>query len=154
MFRLLARFLLLLVLPVLPLTLTACGGGSDDDDPAPAPAAEEADPADGADAEEADAEEPAPTMTGNWIGEFGTGVAFSLALVQTDDALTGTYATGSFDGTVTGTVSGNDVEMTVVVAGGPTSKFTGTVNEDRTSMNGNFNIIAGGGGNGTWSATK
>lgn len=154
MFRLLARFLLLLVLPLIPLCLTACGGGGDDDDPAPAPAAEEADPADGADAEEADAEEAAPTMTGNWIGEFGTGVAFSMALVQTGDALTGTYATGSFDGTITGSITGNSVEMTVVIASGPTSKYTGAVNDARTSMNGNFTIIAGGGGSGTWSATK
>lgn len=152
----LRRIVLGLLLASLPLSLAACGGGGGDDDDEAAPAAEEAmgeeEGAGDEEAEEADAS--AASMTGNWVGEFGTGVAFSMTLTQTGDGLTGNYKTGSFDGSVSGSVSGNDVDMTVTIPGGPTSVFTGTVNEQRTSMVGEFTIVAGGGGSGTWSATK
>jgi len=148
--RYLLRLILMLLLPAIPLALVACGGSSDDDDEA-APAAEtnDVEEADG-EAEEA----PAPTMTGNWVGEFGTGVAFSMSLTQSGDALTGSYKTGAFDGSVSGSISGNSVSMTVTVPAGPTSEWSGSVNEERTSMSGSFNIVAGGGGSGTWSASK
>ena len=139
----LRRIVLGLMLASLPLGLAACGGGGGDDDEEAAPAAEEAL------GEEADAGDDAEEA-----GEFGTGVAFSMTLTQTGDGLTGNYKTGSFDGSVSGSVSGNDVDMTVSIPGGPTSVFTGTVNEQRTSMVGEFTIVAGGGGSGTWSANK
>lgn len=151
----LVRLLLMLILPLLPMGLAACGGGGGDDDDEAAPAAEEAvgeEEGSGDGAEGADAS--AASMTGNWVGEFGTGAAFSMTLTQTGDGLTGNYKTGSFDGSVSGSVSGNDVDMTVSIPGGATSVFTGTVNEQRTSMVGEFTIVAGGGGSGTWSATK
>ncbi len=145
MFRFLARCLLLGLLPMLPILLAGCGSNSDD-----TPAAE-----DEAAASSAAAEETAEaTLTGNWIGEFGTGIAFSMGLTQTGDAVTGTYATGAFDGTVSGTITGNAVELTVAIPGGATSIFSGSVNDARTTMSGTFNIVAGGGGSGTWSATK
>jgi hypothetical protein len=148
--RLFMRLLLMLLLPVLPLALVACGG-SDDDDDAPAPAStNEVDEADG----EADDEAPAPTMTGVWSGTFGTGVAFAMELNQTGDAITGVYSTGALGGNVTGSISGNALNLTVTIPGGATSEWTGAANDARTSMNGDFTIVAGGGGSGTWSATK
>ena len=38
--------------------------------------------------------------------------------------------------------------------GGVVAEFDGSVNDARTSMGGDFNIVAGGGGSGAWSATK
>jgi hypothetical protein len=140
-------------LPLLPLALVACGS-SDDDDDAPAPAATNAvDEADG-DADESNDEAPAPTMTGKWNGTFDSGVVFTMDLNQSGDVITGTYKTGAMNGTVSGSIVGNALTMTVSVVGGATAQLTGAPNDARTSMNGNFNIVAGGGGNGTWSATK
>lgn len=103
---------------------------------------------------EAEEEASAPTMTGVWSGTFGTGVAFAMDLTQTGDAITGTYSTGALGGNVSGSISGNALNMTVTVPGGATSEWTGAANDTRTSMNGSFTIVAGGGGSGTWSATK
>ena len=146
----LMRLCLLILLPLLPLPLVACGG-SDDDDDAPAPTSTNAvDEADG----EGDDEAPAPTMTGKWNGSFDSGVTFTMDLNQAGDVITGTYKTGAMSGTVSGSIVGNALNMTISVMGGATAQFTGAANDARTSMNGNFNIVAGGGGNGTWSATK
>lgn len=147
----LQRWVLMLMVPAISLVLTACGGGSDDDDEAPAPAASSTNTTDGAGTS---APAPAPSMTGNWVGEFGTGVAFSMALTQTGDAISGDYKTGAVDGSVSGTLSGNSITMTVTIPAGATSEWSGNVNEARTQMSGSFNIVAGGGGSGTWSATK
>jgi hypothetical protein len=148
-----ARLFLMLALPFVPFVLVACGGGDDDDDEAP-PAAEEA--ADEADDAEDTNEVAEATMAGEWAGSFSTGVNFTLNLTQEDDMLGGTYATdGGVNGTVAGTVTGNAVAMTITAGDTPVvSEFEGTVNDGRTSMGGDFNIVAGGGGNGTWSATK
>ncbi len=151
--RVLLRLILMLLLPVLPLALVACGGSDDDDDPAPAAEAASTNATDEADGE-AEEEAPAPTMTGVWSGTFGTGVAFAMDLTQTGDAITGTYSTGALGGNVSGSISGNALNMTVTVPGGATSEWTGAANDARTSMNGSFTIVAGGGGSGTWSATK
>lgn len=145
----LKRLCLLLMLSMLPLALMACGG-SDDDDDEPAPAATNAvDEADG----EADDEAPAPTMTGKWNGSFDSGVTFTMDLNQAGDVITGTYKTGAMNGTVSGSVVGNALNMTISVVGGATAQFTGAANDARTAMNGNFTILTGGGGSGTWSAT-
>lgn len=115
---------------------TGCGGSDDDDDDAP-PAEEEA------------------TMTGTWNASYSTGVDFTLALTQEGDAFSGDYETeGGVQGTVAGTVSGNAVTMTITTEGGVVAEFDGSVNDARTSMGGDFTIVAGGGGNGTWSASK
>ncbi len=150
--RVLLRLILMLLLPVLPLVLVACGGGDDDDEAAPAAEAASTNDMDEADGEAEEA--PAPTMTGVWSGTFGTGVAFAMNLTQTGDAITGTYSTGALGGNVAGTISGNALTMTVTVPGGSTSEWTGAANDARTYMNGSFTIVAGGGGSGTWSATK
>jgi len=122
--------------------VTGCdGGGSDDPDPAP-PAGDS----------------PAPSMTGSWNGTFGTGASFAFSLVQSGDAITGGYtSSGGSPGTFTGSISGNNVSFTTTVpagGGNVTAQWSGTVNAERTSMSGTFTIVAGGGGNGTWSATK
>jgi len=155
---------LLLALPA----VTGCGGGSDDDDDAEA--AEAADDAAGDDAaadagdgaaddgaaDDGDDEAATPTMTGLWSGSFNTGVDFTLNLTQTGDALTGDYANeNGATGGVAGTITGNEVELTITVVAPPvTSEFDGTVNDARTSMGGTYTIVAGGGGNGTWQVTK
>ncbi|HMP89292.1 MAG TPA: hypothetical protein PJ991_03775 [Kiritimatiellia bacterium] len=95
-----------------------------------------------------------PSMSGKWDGTFGTGVKFSLELDQNDDALTGKYNTAGAEGTVTGSVNGNDVVMTITLNSGAVSEFTGQVDENRSIMAGTFKIIAGGGGSGQWAATK
>jgi len=150
-----ARLFLMLALPFVPLVLVACGGGDDDDDEAAPPAEEAAEGED--DAEEADTNEVAEaSMEGEWAGSYSTGVNFTLNLTQEGDALGGTYLTESgISGTVAGSISGNAVDMTITAGPGPTvAEFDGSVNDARTSMGGGFTIIAGGGGSGTWSATK
>ena len=152
-----AHLFLMLALPFVPLVLVACGGGDDDDDEAAPPAEEAAEGEDDADAEEADTNEVAEaTMEGEWAGSYSTGVNFTLDLTQEGDALGGTYLTESgISGTVAGSISGNAVDMTITAGAGPTvAEFDGSVNDARTSMGGGFTIIAGGGGSGTWSATK
>lgn len=135
----LARGFLLMALPCLPLALVACDGDSDNDDDPPADTNAVAE----------------ASMTGTWNGDYSTGVSFTFALTQEGDAVSGDYATeGGVEGTVSGTVSGNAVDLTVVTTGGVTAEFDGSVNDERTSMGGDFEIVAGGGGSGTWSATK
>jgi len=132
-----ARLLLVACLaPALPLC-TGCGSDSDDDDDA------------GGDAD-------VPTMTGQWVGSFSTGVGFTMDLSQDGDAITGTYVEdGGSTGSVSGSVSGNEIAMAVSVVLPPAAAdFTGSVNDGRTSMGGGFMIVDGGGGSGTWSATK
>jgi len=151
-----ARLFLMLALPFVPFVLVACGGDDDDDD-APPPAEEAADEAadDAEDAEDTN-EVAEVTMAGEWSGSFSTGVNFTLNLTQEEDTLGGTYATdGGVNGTVAGTVTGNAVAMTITAGDTPVvAEFEGSVNDGRTSMGGDFTIIAGGGGSGTWSANK
>lgn len=129
---------------VLPL-VTACGSDDDKDDDAP--------PADDANNDE---EQPAPTMTGFWTGTFNSGVGLTLDLTETGDMLTGDYANeNGATGSASGTIEGNEVSLTVnTVAPATTALFQGTVNDARTSMGGNYTIIAGGGGGGTWQVSK
>lgn len=124
--------------------MVGCGGGGGGDD---AKDEDEDDAAGGTNA---------VTMTGTWNGSFSTGVEFVLGLTQTGDDLTGSYdtETGS-NGSLFGTVSGNAVTLTVDTEDPvSTAQFSGSVNDARTAMGGSFTIIAGGGGSGTWSATK
>lgn len=148
--RRLAHWFLMLALPWVPMALVACSGGDDDDDPAPVEEAEDGE-------EAADTNEVAEaTMAGEWSGSYSTGVNFTLNLTQEGDALGGTYATdGGINGTVTGTIADNAVTMTITAGAAPVvAEFDGSVNDERTAMGGNFTIVAGGGGSGTWSATK
>ena len=100
---------------------------------------------------------PGPSATGTWGGQFATSVPFTMVLVQNGDAVTGSYASQGFPGTVSGTVSGGNISLTVSVdTGGPAvvSQWAGTINDAMNSSSGNFTIIAGGGGNGNWSMSK
>lgn len=123
--------------------LMACGGGGGDD----TDEAESDDEAGGTNA---------VTMTGTWNGSFSTGVDFVLGLTQDGADLTGSYDTETgANGSLFGTVSGNSVTFTVNTEDPvSTAQFSGSVNDARTAMGGSFTIIAGGGGSGTWSATK
>lgn len=97
----------------------------------------------------------AATVTGTWSGTFsGSGSPFTLSISQSGDAVTGNYSEGGINGTVSGSVSGNSIQMTITLESGSVGLFSGNLNEDRTSMNGTFSIISGGGGGGSWSATK
>lgn len=129
-------FLVACLAPALPLFM-GCGSDSDDDDDAGGAA-------------------DVPTMTGQWVGSFSTGVGFTMDLSQDGDAITGTYVEdGGSTGSVSGSMSGNEIAMAVSVVFPPAAAdFTGSVNDGRTSMGGGFMIIDGGGGSGTWSATK
>jgi hypothetical protein len=129
-------FLIACLAPALPLFM-GCGSDNDDDDDS------------GGDAD-------VPTMTGQWIGSYSTGVGFTLDLSQDGDAITGIYVVdGGSTGSVSGSLSGNEIALAVSVVAPPAAAdLTGAVNEDRTSMGGSFMIIDGGGGSGTWSATK
>ncbi|HMP75321.1 MAG TPA: hypothetical protein PKE12_03395 [Kiritimatiellia bacterium] len=97
------------------------------------------------------------SISGKWSGSYSTGVEFTLDLTQSGDSFVGSYATGeSTLGTVTGTVSTNAMEMTITTTEAPpvAAQFTGSINDQRTAMGGTFTIVSGGGGNGTWSASK
>lgn len=139
--RLSAAALLLLVCSALAVfSLPGCDG--DDDDDSTTVVVTNAPAGDGA------------VATGNWTGKFGTDVAFSMTLVQSGDAITGSYSSGGFPGTVNGSVSGNDIELTVSVdTGAPdpvVSEWDGTIDAERDDASGSFTIVSGGGGNGTW----
>jgi hypothetical protein len=97
-------------------------------------------------------------FSGSWIGTItqtgGTPGNISMGISQNGDDLTGTYqGTGGVNGTMTGSVSGDTVDMTTT-AGAVTAEWVGTANAARTAMSGTFLIIAGGGGSGTWSLIK
>jgi len=134
------KFLLLACLVPAAAWSTGCGSDRDDDDDAP----------------DGDGSTNGPSLTGSWSGSYSSGVTFTMDLVQTDDAVTGTYALDSgSSGTVAGSVSGDEVALTISVAApAAAADFTGTVNEERTAMGGRYLIIDGGGGSGTWSANK
>lgn len=98
------------------------------------------------------------SLSGSWAGTIQQGAnppaAISMSITQTGDLLGGTYnGTGGTSGTMTGSVSGSTVNMTTTV-GAVVSQWTGTLNDARTSMSGTFNIVAGGGGSGTWSLNQ
>jgi hypothetical protein len=97
------------------------------------------------------------SISGFWSGSYSTGADFTLDLTQSDDSFVGSYATGASTlGTVSGTINSNAVEMTITTADAApvTAQFEGSINDQRTSMGGTFTIVSGGGGNGTWSASK
>lgn len=99
----------------------------------------------------------AASATGSWSGEFATHVAFSMVLVQSGDSITGSYSSGGNPGTVSGSVSGGNISLTVSVdTGGPAvvSEWSGTINDAMNGASGSFTIVAGGGGNGNWSMSK
>jgi len=106
---------------------------------------------DGGDGGGADA---ALLVNGGWSGTYGSGVAFSMTLMQSGDTVTGSYLSAGIGGSISGMVNGNYVGMTITLENGVIAEFDGNVNDARTSMSGSFAIIAGGGGNGTWSANR
>lgn len=147
-------FLLVLGLVVSSVGLMGCGGDDDDDDPAPAAGADGADGEDGEDGEDGDdatnevAE--AAELDGTWNGtranENGS-ASFTMTLVQEDDAVTGSYSDSSdFEGSVSGSIDGNDIDLTLNITGAPAPQvvpqvwsINGVVNDDRTEMDATLN---------------
>ncbi len=69
---------------------------------------------------------------------------------QTDHNISGTT---SDSGTVTGSVSGKDIDLTLNNADGTTTTLTGTVSDNWKEMSGTY-TSTGSDGSGDWSATK
>ncbi len=104
-----------------------------------------------------DSADPA-SLGGSWVGTItqnGNPAAnIGMIITQTGDALTGTFnGTGGTSGTMTGSISGDRVEMTTTI-GAVVAQWTGTLNDARTSMSGTFTIVAGGGGSGSWTLNQ
>ncbi len=74
----------------------------------------------------------------------------TLNLMQTDGNVSGTTADGA---TVTGTVKGENIDLTLNNADATTTTLTGTAGADWKSMAGTY-TSTGSEGSGTWSATK
>ncbi len=94
-------------------------------------------------------------VSGNWtlfLASSGTSSIGPkvMTLAQTDKNIVGTTADGA---TITGTVSGNDVVLTLHNAGGSTTTLAGTAGGDWKTMSGTY-TSTGSDGSGTWSATK
>ena len=140
-------FLMILGLLCVSLVVTGCSGSDGDDDPAPVAGADGADGADGEDGEDAVAEATSShaDVAGTWKGtrsnEDGSS-NFTMTLSQADDALTGAYADGSgFEGTVTGSIDGDDLDITIQINDAPAPHATpqlwslnGAVNADGDVM--------------------
>ena len=148
-------FLLVLGLVVSSVGLIGCGGGDDDDDPAPAAAGADGedgeDGEDGADGEDATNEvAEAAELDGTWHGtrsnENGS-ETFSMTLVQEGDAVTGSYSDNSdFEGSVSGSIDGNDIDLTLNITDAPAPhvvplvwSINGVVNDERTEMDATLN---------------
>lgn len=126
-------FLLVLGLAVTSVGLMGCGGGGDDDDdPAPVAGADGEDGEDGEDGavvtNEVEATDDNVQIAGIWKGtrhnEDGSS-NFTMTLSQSGSALTGAYADGSgFEGTITGDIEGDDVDITIQINDAPAPHTT------------------------------
>ncbi len=76
--------------------------------------------------------------------------AIPCTLTQTDNTISGTKSDGA---TITGTVSGNDVALTLNNLDGTTTTLAGTAGPDWKTMSGTY-TSTGSDGSGDWSATK
>jgi hypothetical protein len=87
------------------------------------------------------------TWQGDWLKGNGTTGTVSLSLVETGSAITGsmTVTNACFtSGTVSGTVSGSQINLTILIAGGGELTFSGgTVNSDGNSMTGTVAFSGG-----------
>jgi hypothetical protein len=117
-------FLLMLGLTVTSVGLLGCSSSDDGDDPAPAgqdgsDGEDGADGADGADAVVDDNVQVGGTWKGTRSNEDGAS-NFTMTLSQSGDALTGGYSDGSgFEGTVTGSIEGDDLDLTILINDAP-----------------------------------
>ena len=98
---------------------------------------------------------PPPTLNltgawvGNWTSSSGTNGNISLNLTQAQGTtavngsatVTGTNCT--FDGTVSGTVSGNNFQATITGSGAASFTAVCTPNDSPTSMNGTLEVTSG-----------
>ncbi len=98
------------------------------------------------------------TATGNWSGTFTTtGVPFRMTLIESDNALSGSYAAEGAPGEVSGQITNSTIELTVTAhtgGGDVVAQWAGTITAGRNSATGGFNIISGGGGSGGWQMTR
>jgi len=88
-------------------------------------------------------------LSGTWQGTWSTGSktgSVSFSLVQTGNTISGsmTITNGCFaSGTVSGTVSGNQIALTILIGTGGQMTFSGTVNSAGNSVTGTFAISGG-----------
>jgi len=97
--------------------------------------------------------ETAQPLTGRWKGQYsGTfNGTFNLTWRESSSKLNGViHLNPGGTSTIHGTVSGGSIRFGTV--GSTAITYTGTVSGD--SMHGTWRVNAGGGGNGTWSATR
>jgi hypothetical protein len=104
-------------------------------------------------------------LTGTWAGtahsHFGDNAGFTVELQQTGSKLSGQLhipsAICNKEATVSGTVSGSNLNFGVSQGADLTATFTGTVSSNNTAMSGTWQSPAGGSCRsdyGTWEATK
>lgn len=125
-------FLLVVGLVCVSLGVTGCGGSDGDDDPAPAAGADGEDGEDGEDGavvtNTVEATDNNVQIAGTWKGtrQNDDGSSnFTMTLSQSGDALTGAYADGSgFEGTVTGSIDGDDIDLTIQINDAPAPHAT------------------------------
>jgi hypothetical protein len=90
-------------------------------------------------------------ISGNWtLFLSSSGTQKVLTLAQTGENIAGTTSDG---GTITGSVSGSDVSLTINNVGGTTTILAGTASSDWKTMSGTY-TSTGSDGSGTWTATK
>lgn len=98
-----------------------------------------------------------PTVTGQWEGVV-VATALRMTISQNEEVITGQYENDfPHIGNLTGTVIGNAVDFTVILSNpaGWTVHFTGTANDEKTHMAGEYEYTSGGApGTHTWSADK
>ena len=85
------------------------------------------------------------TWQGTWSSSKKSGTV-TFWLVETDNTIAGSMAVTNAcfaSGTVSGTVSDNQIDLTILIAGGGQLSFNGTVNSDGNSMTGNVAISGG-----------
>jgi len=88
-------------------------------------------------------------LSGTWQGTWSTSKksgTVTLSLVETDNTIAGSMAVTNAcfaSGTVSGTVSGNQIDLIILIAGGGQLTFNGTVNSAGNSMTGTYAISGG-----------
>lgn len=75
---------------------------------------------------------------------------------QSDDVLSGSYTDSSLgNGVITGTITGDDLEFTTVMASGDVIvEWHGEANAEGSAMSGTWTLTEGGSASGEWSAMR
>jgi hypothetical protein len=99
-------------------------------------------------------------VTGDWRGEYSIGGAaetmkFTMNLVQTEDAVTGTYRDSVQSYPITGTVGRDAITLTIAATESSVLEFKGDLNRDYNAINGTVKSFAvSPPATGSWSAKR